>query len=214
MKSAYKLFLFLFLAAALPTQAQITEGKIIYDITYPGSTFDSVTVKNLPSECAAFFNEDKLRMDIALGLGMSNTILVDNVKQEVHVLTDMAGNKTDFVIRPKEKPEKTDYKIELKDERRIIAGYECRKAVATDKNGNSYTVWYTNQIKTHNANWNTQFREIDGFLMEFTINQTSLTMNMTVRSLHPEKVNPDIFKVPDGYQLLTEDDLKRMGRGK
>ena len=214
MKSAYKLFLFLLLASLCQVKAQVKEGRIIYDITYPGSTFDSETVKNLPSECLAFFNENMLRMDIALGSGMTNRILVDNQKQEVHVLTDMAGNKTDFVMRSKEKSEKDDYKVELKSDRRTIAGYECRKAVATDSNGNSYTVWYTNQIKTNNANWNNQFKDIDGFLMEFTMTQAALTMNMSVLSLRPEKVDAEVFKVPEGYQLLTEDDLKRMGKGK
>jgi GLPGLI family protein len=198
--------------------SQISEGRIIYDISYPGNAFDSAMKNNLPVECTAYFNADKMRMDMSMGAGMAYNVIVDNVLQEVHVLMDMAGSKTDFFMTrkdiEKEEKDKGTYKIIKSDEVNIIAGYNCKKATAELSEGHSYTVWYTNDIKVNNSNWNNQFRDIDGFLMEFTMNQGVLTMAMKARTVVPEKVSPDIFQVPSGYQAVSGEDLKKMMQGK
>ena len=198
--------------------SQVTEGRIIYDISYPGNTFDSVMKKNLPVQCVAYFNADKMRMDMSMGAGVLNSVIVDNVLQEVHVLMDMSGHKTDFFMTRKdierEEKGKGTYKILKSDDVSVIAGYNCKKATAELSEGNSYTVWYTNDIKVNNSNWNNQFRDIDGFLMEFTMNQGVLTMAMRARKVFPEKVSQEIFQVPAGYQPVSGSDLKKMMEGR
>lgn len=198
--------------------SQVSEGRIIYDISYPGNSFDSSMKRNLPMECVAYFNADKMRMDMSLGAGILNSVLVDNVLQEVHVLMDMSGSKTDFFMTrkdiEKEEKGKGTYKIIKSDEVSVIAGYNCKKATAVLSEGHSYTVWYTNNIKVNNSNWNNQFRDIDGFLMEFTMNQGALTMAMKARIVYPEKVSQEIFQVPPGYQPVSGEDLKKMIQGK
>ena len=65
-----------------------------------------------------------------------------------------------------------------------------------------------------NANWNNQFKSIEGFLMEFRINQSGLTMEMTAKEVSPEKVSDAIFVIPPGYKPVTKDDLRKMSQGK
>lgn len=197
---------------------QVTEGRIIYDISYPDNTFDSVMRKNLPAECITYFSAEKMRMDIALGAGMINNILVDNVKQEVHVLTDVSGNKTDYFSNRKDLEKQGvnpgDYSIVTTDDERIVAGYKCHKAIATDKKGNTYTAWFTNEIKVTNPNWNNQFSNVGGFLMEFSMLIGQMKLEMKARVVYPEKLEVEIFQVPAGYTLVSGSDLKKIMRGK
>ncbi|MEP7264246.1 MAG: hypothetical protein ABI772_07105 [Bacteroidota bacterium] len=217
-KKALAILIFFLLGKCDISFCQVTEGRIIYDITYPENTFDSVVKKSLPNECLTYFSPEKMRMDISLGAGMINSILVDNVKEEVHVLTDVSGNKTDYFSNRKDLEKQGvnagNYAIQTTDDERTIAGYKCHKAVATDTKGNTYTAWFTNEVHIANPNWNNQFSNVGGFLMEFSMMLGQLKMEMKARVVYPEKLAPEIFLVPEGYTLVSGSDLKKIIRGK
>ena len=46
------------------------------------------------------------------------------------------------------------------------------------------------------------------------MNQNGLTMEMTARNISLEKVNDEIFIVPEGYKVMSKEDLKKMSKGK
>ena len=194
--------------------SQVKEGMVIYDITYPDTDFDKDVMKMLPSESSTFFKDDKMRIDMKVGTSMNNSIIVDNSKKEVHVLMDMMGNKMDMAMTEKdvEKDIKNEgaYTISKIDETKKIAGYICNKALINTKDGQEFSVWYTKDILVKNANWNNQFRGLEGFLMEFRMNQNGLTMEMTAREIRTEKVSDDIFKIPSGYKSVSKNDLEKM----
>ena len=121
---------------------QISEGKIIYDISYPESGLDEETLSMLPTESNTVFKNDKMRIDMKMGMGMNNIILVDNKKKVVHLLMDMMGNKMDIMMTEndinKEIKNEGKYNITLQDNTKIIAGYLCNKALITTKDGKSF----------------------------------------------------------------------------
>ncbi len=207
-----------FVLACNFSYSQITEGKVVYDISYPESGLDAQTLQMLPSESSTYFKNDRMRIDMKMGMGMNNRILVDNSKKDVHVLMDMMGNKMDMYMTEKEIDKELndegEYTISKSDETKEIAGYICNKAVINTKDGNKFNVWYTKKINIKNANWNNQFKSLDGFLMEFRMNQNGLTMEMTARNISLEKVNDEIFIVPEGYKVMSKEDLKKMSKGK
>ena len=208
----------IFSGALSNAYCQISEGKITYDISYPESGLDEETLAMLPTESNTVFKSDKMRIDMKMGMGMNNIILVDNAKKEVHLLMDMMGNKMDMLMTDKdidkEIKDEGEYTITKKEGTRQIAGYPCNKALIKTKDGKEFSVWYTKEIKVKNANWNNQFKSIDGFLMEFRLNQNGLTMEMTAREVSIEKVNDDVFNIPPGYKVMSKEDLKRMTEGK
>ena len=219
MKKHHSFFLIIaFVLWSNIAHSQVTEGKVIYDISYPESGLDDVTLQMLPSESSTYFKDDKMRIDMKMGMGINNSILVDNSKKDVHVLMDMMGNKMDMYMTEKEIAKELDdegkYTITKSEETKEIAGYTCNKAVISTKEGSKFNVWYTTKIKIENANWNNQFKSLDGFLMEFRMNQNGLTMEMTARSISLEKVNDAIFAVPDGYKVMSKEDLKKMSKGR
>lgn len=198
--------------------AQVKEGKIIYDISYPESGLDNQTLAMLPTESSSFFKNDMMRIDMKMGLGMNNTILINNSKKEVHLLMDMMGQKMQMQLTEKDIDKQIkdegEYSITEQKDTKQIAGYLCNKALVSTKDGKNFSVWYTKDIQVKDANWNNQFKKINGFMMEFRMNQNGLTMEMTAREVLTDKVNDEVFKIADGYKTMSKDDLKRMSQGK
>ena len=218
MKRIFLLISFIFSINSLIAQT-LDAGKVIYDISFPESNFDEQTLSMMPKEATMYFNNDKTRMEMQMGMGMNMITIGDNKSKTATVLMDMMGNKTAMTMTEqdiiKESKKAGEYEIKNTDETKIIAGYLCRKAVVTLKDKNSFNVWFTDQIKVKNANWNNQFKNINGFLMEFRMDQNNgLSMQMTAKKVSDEKPADDLFVVPEGYKKMTKDEMMKMYGGK
>lgn len=215
---------FLFILAILfsydlSSAQTITEGKVIYDISYPESGFDKQTLAMMPTEATMYFKSDKTRMEMQMGMGMNMITLADNKSKTTTILMDVMGNKTAMKMTEedikREVKSTGEYEITKTNETKTIAGFLCRQAVVTLKDKNSFNVWYTDQIKVNNSNWNNQFKNIDGFLMEFRMDQKNgLSMQMTAKKIMEEKPGDELFVVPDGYKNMTRDEMIKMYGGK
>jgi hypothetical protein len=196
--------------------AQSTEGKVIYDVSYPENTFDSISSKNLPHDCTYYFNDRMMRIDIGSEADMTR-VLLDNEKEVLHVLTDANGNKMDLYFTRKEIEKAglgANGSMTLTGDSRVIAGYDCKKAVITRAGNKLITVWFTDKIKPKNAYWNMVFRDIEGLLMEFTTEIKGITTYMTAREVILGNPGNDIFLIPAGYTPVTAGELKKMTEGK
>ena len=207
------LILSLFILISFTGQTQsITEGKVIYTITYLESDIDPQMLSMMPTEAVMYFTNDKTRMEMKMGMGMNLVTLTDNKLKNTTVLMDVMGNKTAMTMTEddikKEAKKAGEYEIVKTNETKNIAGYLCKKAIVTLKDKNQFNVWYTDQIKVSNVNWNNQFKNIDGFLMEFKMDQNSgMSMNMTAKSIAAEKAPEQLFIIPEGYKKMTKDEM-------
>ncbi len=213
-KSLFTLFIVLFLYNL--SFSQIKEGRIIYDISYPESKGDTALMMMLPRESTVYFNADNLRMDMLMGQGLSNRLFIDNKSGDMHFLAETPGSKTDFVITSKDKKSKVkeENTVEYTDVTKDIAGLKCKKAIVKTASGQIYNVWLTNEILVNNAAWNEDLSGVKGFMMEFAMSQGSINMIMSARSVYSEKVAESLFIVPEGYQKITSEDLKKFSGGK
>ncbi len=214
------LIAFILTSAAQIATAQtnkISEGKIIYDITYPGTELDQNTMAMMPSDATFYVKKDMSRMEMKMGAG--SVISISNAKDgNTTTLMDMMGSKMalkttkDDVKKAKEKAGKPEVKIT--DETKDIAGYKCTKAIVTmtGKEKQTFNVWFTKDIEAKNSTSH-QIEGIDGFMMEFEFQQQGITMKMSVRSVESQKVDDAMFKIPDGYKEMSMDDLKKMQGG-
>jgi hypothetical protein len=130
---------------------------------------------------------------------------------------DMMGKKTAIKSTEedveKQRAEMGEYDVKLSDDRKKIAGYECKKAtITTKKDGNSFDVWYTDALP-HNDNSRYAWKGVDGFSMEFTMEQKSMggniKMKMTCTKVEKASVDDDKFKLPEGYTIMTAEEMKK-----
>src|SRR5262249_51378856 len=97
-------------------------------------------------------------------------------------------------------------------ETKTIAGYPCVKAIATMKDGSTFSVYYTKEIIPENPDYNMQFRNLDGLPLEYELTQGKLKIKYTVSKIVMNPVPASKFDIPkSGYRELTYEESKRQG---
>jgi GLPGLI family protein len=126
---------------------------------------------------------------------------------------DIIGNKTAMKMTEAEmarqKRKVPEYEIKQTEEKREIAGYPCKKADIKSKDGD-FSVWYTEDIAVRNSNWDSPFKGIHGFLMEFAMVQNGMNMKLAAKKVSEEKVDDSMFIIPEGYKMTTPEELQKM----
>jgi hypothetical protein len=194
-------FIYAFLLL-LATQlyGQVKEGIVVYSLSYPEQNLDSASLKNLPDSGTICFKENRIRIDMQMGLGISNTIIADADTKEIHVLMDVQGSKTDMLLSEKQilKQREEDPIVTVSADTKYIAGYLCQKAIVQYK-GSEMEVWFTRDIKVADLNWNNYLKGINGFPMEYTLLTGNLKAKMTAREVQLVVVPDEKFIIPSEY---------------
>lgn len=202
-------------AAAL---AQKTEGHVSYNVEFSSKQPEVQMQLGMlqGSKLEMYFTEGRSRTEMKVGMIMQTTTIVDTKKKEtLTLLSGMVGQKA--IAEPlntsADAPKPT---VELINETKEIAGYKCKKAIISDEEGNSYDFWYTEEIKAI-GDGQKYFggNAIPGFPMQMEINQQGMNIKMVADSYEklPKKHNLFDMKVPEGYQLMTKEELGKMMGG-
>jgi GLPGLI family protein len=217
------LLLFVLMAASIiyVNAQKIDEGKIVFEISYPDADMPDEQMAMMPTEMTTYFKGNQAKTDMKMGMGMSQVMIFDNKNKVMTMLMDMMGNKSaikfteEDIKKQKEKDGKGgDLDIKKTDETKEIAGYKCKKAVVTNKDG-SYDIYYTDEITYKNGDWINDYKGIEGFPLQYKTTQNRLTMQLTAKSVSKEKVDAGIFAIPADYKLMTLEEMQKMyGGGK
>lgn len=210
-----KLFLVIFLLSAATAfgQKSISEGKVVFEISYPDMELDNQMSAMLPTESTVYFKGGMSRTDIPMGMGMSSATIVNAKSGEMTQLMDMMGTKTAMKIQEDEKSKsKNNVKFSYPAGTKQIAGYTCKKAIVTTSDSVSFEIYYTDQITALSAA-NNEWKELKGFPMEYVLASGGFNMKMTAKSVSGEKVSDDLFKVPEDYKMMTQEEFRKMMGG-
>jgi GLPGLI family protein len=222
-KTKKVMLLFILMAAnVIYANAQkISEGKVVYDITYPDTDMPDEQMAMMPTESSMFFKGTQSRVEMKMGMGMNQVVLFDNKNKVMTMLMDMMGSKTavkmteEDLKKQKEKTGKSDYQIKVTDETKDVAGYKCKKAIVTTKDGGTFDLYFTDQITFKNGDWASEFKGVDGFPLQYKITQGEMTMQLTAKTVSKEKVDDALFTVPSDYKYMTQEEMMKMyGGGK
>jgi GLPGLI family protein len=207
----------LFCSLSSVAQKTISEGKIVFEITYPDVELDQQTMAMLPDASTFYFNSKKSRVEVKMAMG--STIMISDLDSQKFVtLMDIMGNKMALTLTKedidKEKNSKPKPTVQVTRDTKVIAGHLCTKAIITPADTTEsmpYEVWFTKDILAKNS-FRSNIEGIDGFLMEFRTRQNNMTMKMTCKSVTEQKVDDSMFIIPEGYKPVTMEDLKSMRR--
>lgn len=86
-----------------------------------------------------------------------------------------------------------------------ILGYECRKAMIQLKDGSSFALYYTTAIVPSVREFEYQFKDIPGFVLEFESQETgSKKIKYTATKINLNPVLASRFDIPTtGYRMLN-----------
>lgn len=193
------------------------EGTIIYSITTQGD-LDPQTKAQMPSEVVWTFKGLKSSMLMKTAFGNINIIANSDTKEQI-VLYDMMGQKM-AIKSSKEETESglkelPEMKVNITNETKKVLGYSCKKVEISDGKHTSY-VFVTDEIQVPNANWNTQYKNINGILLEYSQKanpDSDALILFTAKEVKKSKIKDSTFEIPADYKQMSMTEFRQMFGG-
>ncbi|NVK65247.1 MAG: DUF4412 domain-containing protein [Flavobacteriales bacterium] len=203
--------------------AQMKKGHIIYDIEMTSDDPDIAMAVMMfsGSKMNLYFGDNKARTDLDMGSVISMTTVVDNDTEEILILMGgMMGEKA--VLTNSEEMEADQEEVEeeptvkLTNETKEIAGYNCKKAVIIDADGNEMEYWYTEEIESISTDQKAAISKLPGLALEYAVDREGMMMSFkasTVETTLDKKTIKEklSLEIPEGYEEMTYDEFTSMG---
>lgn len=216
------LFMIMLVSESLHAQRAF-RGRIVYNITYPGSNIDLAELQELPERAVITTKNDLVRTEYSSeNAGLSQVKISDGNTGEV--VTQLEIMREKYVITRTAREIRNNLQnmhqteIEFTDKTREILGYECNHAIArvVDDNGDIHEsdIWYTNEIPGNAFNFDSPYNEIPGLMLEYEIRAGALNIRYEAESVKRRLfVGGRNFTVPRDYQPVTYEELREMLQG-
>jgi hypothetical protein len=183
------------------------EGRIVYEISYPYET-PSVMMDLYPKEMTVTFKDNKLHSSIKSEYDMLTTdFIVDNTQKEFAQLLKNMSERSAMKMNKQETIQWFDnmpgYRLEKTSETKIICGYKCFKTIAhpSDTSKPTIDIYATRSIGLDNSNWWNPYRDLEGFMMAYDIEQYGICMRMKAKRVCFEKIEATEFDIPQTYTM-------------
>lgn len=140
----------------------------------------------------------------------SQSFIYNKATGDAAILREIGANKfltkMNAVEWAKQNDKFSDLTIQYTDERKVILGYDCKKAIIQLKDGSTFSVFYAANIVPSVKEFEYQFKEIPGFVLEYEARDgytQKIIYTATKINLNP--VPGGRFDIPTtGYRLLNQ----------
>lgn len=186
---------------------KITSGKVIYDIELDLTEAGQAMAESFGKSATAWFNQSYVRLQKDSG-----------VPNEEFYITDLATqmDKAYMQVKDKRYAIQTDPRllpstglIQFSGEKKMIAGYECRKATA--KMGSGEMIAYFSEDFGLNY---CPYLDLAGFALEYTLVMPFGLVTYTAREVQRGGVSPEMINPPAGFQELSYAQFQQAMRAK
>lgn len=189
-------------------------GRIKFDISYPNPPEDPFIRSTLPDSIIYTFKDEYVRTEVNLAKGNIQLNYVANskkpsLKESMKVYFDKSQysyNEQDIQEYLSKYP---SYEIKETGNSKMIAGYNCQEALVSDQKGNSFNIYFTNELKALNPNWFTPFPQVKGIVLEYQMVQYNFLMK--VKASKVEMITSDSlsFEFSTDFKTISKDELER-----
>jgi Domain of unknown function (DUF4412) len=205
-------------------QGKLEEGKVIFGILYPELSAEMEMAKDvLPKELTVYFKKEQSRTEMPSSV-MGKLITISNTETgDLLMMMELMGKKmaikqTGAELKKLEQDAAKDslqpvVSVIKLDGTKVIAGYTCKKAIIEIKENGEVSrseCYYTNKLPKMKDQNDNLYKELDGFIMEYTQIQSGIKMLVTAKAVVKEKVSDSMFAITPGYKLITQAELEKM----
>lgn len=204
-------FAFCLLAIASPAQQRVVaECTVTFSISAEEGNADKDVVASLQASTkTAYIKGNDTRTDLVSPTFTQSVIFNKNTGNAV-ILREFGNNKfmtkleNNKWIAENKKYEGMTTSLSS-TETKTILGYECKKATIQLKDGSSFTLFYATNIVPSVKEFEYQFKDIPGFVLEFESQETAgKKIKYTAIKINLSPVQASRFDVPtSGYRLLN-----------
>lgn len=219
----YLLITTLFLSVSSLAQG-FTEGIAEYEVEYLNVP-EGISVKDMmmPTEMTLLFKNNLTRAEMPTDFISTKTItnarlgsvliLLDVHDRKLALSMDEQQIQRDLQDGPQLK------KVSHTGKTKVFAGHKGIEAwlhFETLMNpydsayilADSTKVFYSKNIGSKEINWNTKFKDVDGFLLEYELPQNDMIMRFTANSIKKTKIDNKNFLVPEGYSIMNQEEIE------
>lgn len=189
-------------------------GVVSYKVTYPKMDKDNFMFEFMPKKMELIFKNDKYVTNLSAGMGLFKTSFVVNKhEREFSQLVKLVDKKYKLTLKDEKIDESIanlpSFSFEHTEETKKILNYDCKKVIVTvnDGSNDAFSIFYTDQINIDTPNWCNQFKEIDGFLLEYQYEKHGVCMRFTADKITFKKIDDSVFDIDEKYVALSEEDL-------
>jgi hypothetical protein len=191
-------------------QKTYTEGLVTYKTSMRGQ---DIEIKN-------YFRADSAALTFAAGPATIK-LLSDANHKFFAVLVDVpvASIKKAAIYTPDEVDQAMSamptFTFAPGTETKQIAGFNCKKVVATDnKDKKTYDIWITNDITVPSTAIPDYYKGAGGFPVQYTAFQQGQSTEVTMSSVTDTKAPKGTFGIAPDFDKISKDDLAAMSGGR
>ncbi|MCW3079140.1 DUF4412 domain-containing protein [Segetibacter sp.] len=187
----------------------ISDCTVNFDVTVQDAKVAASALKTMSGTTKiVYIKGARSRSDLETP-NFKQTMIYDSKNDSTIILRELGNTKYISYLdgnKRKEKNKKYEgIKFTKTNEKKTILGYDCSKVIATLADGSAYDVYYTSAIVPSTTEYEYQFRDLPGFVLEyeaeFEQGKTKVTFTASKISLVPVPVAK--FDVPkSGYRVL------------
>lgn len=210
--------LFLSLSCSyLFAQKTISEGTITYDIVIHTDNKEPQMADALDgATTTVYLKGSQSRTEMVSALGNESTVH-DTKSGDAFILKDYSGQKLMITLTKEnwlaknKKYEGVNFKDET--ETKNIAGYNCKKATATLKDGSTIIVFYASDLNVINKDYDQTFKSLPGLPMQYEFSRGKMKFKYTVSKVDFNPVPASKFEMPkSNYRVMTYDENQQGGK--
>lgn len=181
----------------------VTQGRIHYIIDYPNQQDNFFLYSILPKEMVVDFKDGKLQSKISKA-NITNALIVDCNQKKVAAYFQYGEESfTVSLLQPDIASMlngQKKYRIQRTTEHDTMAGFHVTKAIAvcTTNKKDRIDLWYTTEIAMENSNWYNPFKEIDGFLLGYSLERYGVRMDFRAVQFEDVAVSEAEMCLPKG----------------
>ncbi len=187
----------------------ISDCTVVYEVSVDESKADPQVVKAMAGATKILYIKGSKTRSELISPNFQQAVIYDSKTDSTIVLREFRNSKYISFLSEDKRNEKNK-KFEgatftNTNETKTILGYECKKVVATLKDGSTYTMYYTPTIIPSTRDYEYQFKDIAGFVLEYEAEtengKSKIKYTATKITLTP--VAGVKFDVPkSGYRVL------------
>lgn len=195
-------------SSALFAQKRLTEATISYDIVINTNNAQPQAADLLDGATSVIYLKgNSSRSEMISSLGTQSTI-IDGKTGNVTVLKDYGEQK--YMINMtaanwKESNKKYEGIVfTYVEEYKMIAGYNCQKAIGKLADSTSFTVYFTKELVPVNKDFQYLNKNLPGLAMQYEAAMGKLMVTYTISNISFNPVAQIKFDLPrSGYRVMT-----------
>ncbi len=207
----------MFLNFEINAQRKLAEGILVFDITISGKIRD--TEDRIPEQktgtLTLFVKDDNIRQDIRLEDGYQYSRLINyTTKKELvlqHINTikyAIETNLSDFYNKVQTFRNAELFTSTHKEHKN---GFEALSATLTYKDGSVFPFYYINDYELKHPEIFERMPDLKGIPVVFDLPMNNgFVTHFQLRSITQEPVANTIFRVPEGYRIITKKEYDKL----